>query len=97
MIEIGYVSFTLKEEEWQDQVEKKIGMIIWFYLFNNWEVVGKAMRDGFFQALKICSCIHPHKGEHVESYEALDFRHSTQDCVKLTTVVPLPFQQKIDE
>jgi hypothetical protein len=35
MIKIGYVIFTLKEEEWQDQVEKKIGMIIWSYLFNN--------------------------------------------------------------
>ncbi len=42
-----------------------------------------------------CSCIHPHNGEHVESYEALDFRHSAQDCVKLTIVIPLPFQQKI--
>jgi hypothetical protein len=52
MIEIGYVSFTLKEEEWQDQVEKKIGMIIWSYLFNNWELVGKATRDLFLQALQ---------------------------------------------
>jgi hypothetical protein len=27
-------------------------MIIWSYLFNNWELVGKAMRDGFLQALQ---------------------------------------------
>jgi hypothetical protein len=52
MIKIGYVSFTLKEEERQDQLEKKIGMIIWSYLFNNWELVGKPMRDGFLQAFQ---------------------------------------------
>jgi hypothetical protein len=52
MIEIDYVIFTPKEEEWQDQVEKKIGMIIWFYLFNYWGLVGKAMKDGFFLAFQ---------------------------------------------
>jgi hypothetical protein len=52
MIEIGYVIFTLKTEEWQDQMEKKLGMIIWSNLFNNWGLVGKAMKDGFLQAFQ---------------------------------------------
>ncbi len=52
MIEIGYVIFTLKNEEWQDQMEKKLGMIIWSNLFNNWGLVGKAMKDGFLQAFQ---------------------------------------------
>jgi len=39
------------------QVEEKLGSIIWSYLFKGRKLVGKALREGFFQlALVLLKC-----------------------------------------
>jgi hypothetical protein len=53
-----FVNFHLIEKNWANKVEKVLNNIIWCHLFNNRELVGKALRKEFHQvALLTPDCL----------------------------------------
>lgn len=74
----SFVSFTLDEDNWAQQVENKLGGIIWSYLFKDRELVAKALREGFFLSVQ--------KGPASESRKhkfMSDLKQLTPECLKI--------------
>jgi len=44
----SFVNFQFEEKNMLEEVEKKLGSIIWCHLFKSKQLVGKALREGFF-------------------------------------------------
>ena len=73
-----FMNFTLDEEHWTKQIEKKLGGIIWSHLFKGRELVGKSLREGFHLAIEAA----PVSDLVKESFKN-DISLLTPDCLKI--------------
>ena len=73
-----FINFKLTEENWAQDVEKKLGSIIWCHLFKDRNDVGKALREGFYLAINTAPLTETRK-EELRSDIAL----LTPDCLKI--------------
>ena len=74
------MNFTLDEEHWTKQIEKKLRGIIWSHLFKRRELVGKSLREGFHLVIEEASVSNLVK----EGFKNISLL--TPDCLKIAFV-----------
>lgn len=74
----SFIGFTLVDEEWDVQVEAKIGAIIWSHLFKERELVGVALREGFNLAIETAPTSASRKAKFQTDISLLN-----PDCLKI--------------
>ena len=73
-----FVNLTLDEDNWTQQVENKLGGIIWSHLSKGQELVAKALRKGFFLSVKIAPASESTKNIFMSGLKQL-----TPKCLKI--------------
>lgn len=74
----SFVNFQFEEKNWAEEVEKKLGSIIWSHLFKGKQLVGKALREGFFLAIETT----PIPDSRKEGFRS-EVMQLTPDCLKI--------------
>ena len=74
----SFVNFKLQEDNWTQQVENKLGGIIWSHLFKERELIAKVLREGFFLSVETTPT-----SKNKKKIFLSDLKQLTPECLKI--------------